>query len=147
MGNDGQGEIMMRAITVTVIGVSLLVFNIAAADVGLDPPVVQIVDLSLVDVEALAVDVDESFSLIGLATGAIPLYYFWLCDFGEGSVVVATGQYLLDYAFAASGVYVLTLEVVDAYDQSGYDSVVVTVSDGPVANEPATWSAVKALYE
>jgi hypothetical protein len=118
------------------------------ADTGGDPPVVTIYEFDgveeFVDVEELAVVTDEDFILWAVAVGDTPFVYSWYID----GVPVATGSdpWRLDIAFADPGVFVIRCDVSDANNIHGDDSVVVTVSSGPVVNEPATWTAVKAVY-
>jgi hypothetical protein len=118
------------------------------ADTAPDPPLVIIYQWDgleeFLDIEELDVDVGEDFILWAVAYGDTPFVYSWYLD---GELIASGGDaWRLDMAFDETGVFVLLCDVVDAVNQHGHDSVVVTVSEGPVAREPAAWSAIKATY-
>jgi hypothetical protein len=130
---------------ILAVAVGLTLINPAyAGEGGGEPPVVTIYDITHAAIDTMTVEPDEQFTLIGVATGDIPLYYFWY----EGELI-ATGNMLADYSFSDPGDYVITLEVIDRNGLSGSDSVFVIVQGGgvPVPIQVTTWGRIKALYE
>jgi hypothetical protein len=113
---------------------------------GGDPPVVQIYDSTPTEVDSLAIQVGEFFTLYGTAVGDVPLYYYWYL--GEANPqLIATGNLLVDYSIPAVGRYVITLEVIDCNGLPGSDSVIVIVEEIPVPIQVTTWGRIKALFE
>jgi hypothetical protein len=136
----------MRPLLLALAITSVLVIPAWSGEPGVDPPVVTIYSDQGVEVDSIAVQIDESFSLIGTAVGEIPLIYYWYV--GESNPeMIATGRFLVDYSFTQPGEYVITLEVVDCYDLSGFASVIVIVEEIPVPIQVTTWGRIKALFE
>jgi hypothetical protein len=113
----------------------------ALADIGDDvPPIVHIYDVSGAEPDSLTVQIGEMFTLIGMAAGHIPIYYYW---HEEG--LIGTGN-TLTHSFAIAGEHVITLEAVDVNGLSGFDSVLVVVMDPAVSTRPTTWGCIKSLF-
>ncbi len=115
------------AVTLLALAFSLVTLpqQAMAGEGGGDPPVVTIYDMTPAPVEVITVEVDEQFTLLGSATGDIPLYYFWYED-----ELIATGFMLIDYSFSEPGEYIITLEVVDCNGLTGSDTVLIIVEGG-----------------
>jgi hypothetical protein len=112
---------------------------------GGDPPVVTIYRMTpWGPVDSITVHVYEPFSLFGLGSGAIPLYYYWYLGESDPELIT-TGPLLEDYEFSVPGEYVITVEVIDVNNYSAYDCVIVEVMQ-PVSTESSTWGLIKELY-
>jgi len=95
------------------------------ADIGDEnPPVVSILDITGSQIEQLTVYEDETFTLISIAVGNVPLSYTWYCC--DPQTELAAGQ-ILEYSFAESGDYLVTSSVTDVNDLVGEDHVTITV--------------------
>jgi hypothetical protein len=117
----------------------------APTDQGDDPPVVTIYQLTpWGPIDSITVHVYEPFTLIGVGSGEIPLYYYWYLGESDPELIT-TGPLLEDYEFSVPGEYVITLELIDVNNYSAYDRVIVDVIQ-PVSTEPTTWGLIKELY-
>ena len=106
-----------------------------------DPPTVEILDLGGLSIDTNVVAEYEAFTLLGMASGNGPLTYHWLDDDG---VEFHSEAALFDHSFAASGVYTITLLVIDVNSLSETDSVLVVVGDACeviTVDPPFPWSA------
>jgi hypothetical protein len=88
------------------------------------PPLdAMIVDEAYNSVETLTVNVDQLFTLIGLASGGyIPYFYVWK----DGDLILST-SYILTTSFSTDGTYLITMIVRDMMDQEASDSCTITV--------------------
>jgi len=105
-----------------------------------DPPTVEIYDLDMNAIDTIFVAENETFTLVGVASGNSPLFRHWLDDDG---VEFSTESILSDHSLSAPGVYTITLLVIDVNGLGETDSVEVVVGDAceVITVSPFPWSA------
>jgi len=138
----------MKKLFVASACISLTVlFTCPLADTGQDPPVVTIYEVlngtEIVDVEELEVIQNSAFTLLGVATGNAPLYFYWYKEVDPSPQLIGVGQ-LLDLNFSEAGIVRIFLEVVDVNGLSGHDSLTVRVIEPTVPIESSTLGKIKS---